>query len=364
MFLLFMFILVVNNIRNRIKSIGKNLYLLFAIFSAVFIFSWMMFNATIVFGFYKGILSTRIEHIVNFVLSTEQRVLFRASSLPTYEIFIDKYLYVPLTLLFSWLGVYVIHKEKSDRNDFIRSLIVFGPILFSLSLFLLPTNSQEIAYRIWPFLFVGISLALAHGLNNIIKRRNYLLRIFAIVAAILIIVAGISLDDMLFGRFNGSTTLVSGPDLTYDVICASNWFEVNNGKYNTVLGDRTVQLVFGGYGMQNVGYNIYEGWRVFFPKTIDSSVKDTLYFYNIQFVIVNELISKGLAKYRFYFSTAELNIKDHPGYGDTQPLPRECLYKFDISAYFDRVFSDGRTHIYRVLLRSIGEESSHSLPRE
>jgi len=351
MFLLFAFVLVVIQYRKRITSIDESLHLHFAILAAILVFSWMMFVATIAFDFYKGILATRLEHIVKSALFTEQRVLFRESSLPTYEIFIDTYLYIPLTLLFSWLGVHVIRKEERARNAFIRLLIFFGPILYSLSLFLLPTYSQEIAYRMWPFLFVGVSLAVGHGLHKMIKRRSYLLRTFAIVAAILIVVAGISLDDMLFGRFNGSTTLVSGPDITSDVICASDWFEKTNGRYNTVLGDRTVQLVFGGYGVQKVGYNAYEGWRVFFPRTIDSTVKDALYVYNIQFVIVNELISGHLAKYRYYFSSAELEMKDHPGYGNTQPLPKECLDKFDISTCFDKVFSDGRIDIYRVLLR-------------
>ena len=207
--------------------------------------------------------------------------------------------------------------------------------------------SQDIAYRSWPFLFIGVSFPVAYALHKMIRQRRFLIKTFALCAVILVTVAGISLGDNESGRFPGSENLVSGPAaITSDVVCASNWFEEKAGRYNTVLGDFTILSVFGGYGVQNV--TNWEAWKVFFPQKINNTVMSFLRIYNIDYVIADKRMTEFLAKYKFYFSRAESDIEGHLGYGYDKPLPRECLDKFDDSGFFTKVYSNGVINIYNI----------------
>lgn len=352
MFLLFLIILILLQFYKNViseKSTMEKLHIHFVLLAATFIFAWQTYCATISINYFQGLLTYRIDRILNFLIFGEQRALFLHSPLPNYEIFIDTYLYIPLILLLSGLGVYFIRKERKLRNTFVHSCILYGPLLTFLSLPLILTYSADIAYRSWSFLFMGVSFVVAHAVNKMIQQKNFLTKTFAFSAVVLIIIAGISLGDNESGRFLGSSKLVSGPvAITSDVVCASSWFEGKEGRYNNLLGDLTIHWVFGGYGVQNA--TTFEAWNVFFPKTISNSVISALEMQSIGYVIADRRITESLGQFGFYFSRTELDIEDHPGYGSAQPLPKECLDKFDDGVFLSRMYSNGNITIYKINL--------------
>jgi hypothetical protein len=348
-FLIFLVILVIVQFCDNV--IGKKIapdksFAYFLLLTAVIVFSWQIYGAPITLEYFSGLFTNRLNNILSFFTSGAQRVLFVHSSLPNYEIFIG-YLYFPLILLLSAIGVYFVRKGKL-RKTLIYSFILYGPLLTFLMIPLILTyGGAEIVYRSLPFLFIGVSLVIAYAVNGMIRQRNLLVKAFALSAIILIAIAGISLRGDDSGRFAGSSNLVSGPAaITSDVVCASNWFEQEFGTYNNLIGDQTVFRVFGGYGFQNV--TIFDAWNVFFPKTINSTVTDTLTNLNITYIVVDRRITKYLAKYGYYFSPVELGMKNHPGYGITQPLPEECIDKFDNTTLVNEIYSNGNINIYRI----------------
>ncbi|EMR74266.1 hypothetical protein MCGE09_00426 [Thaumarchaeota archaeon SCGC AB-539-E09] len=349
MFLSFSIILVAvqyyKNTTNKAIT-GYKSHIRFTLLTIISISAWLTYVATITINYLGGIFIDRIKHIVSFSILGEKRELFWQSSLPVYEVFIG-YLYIPLILLLSGFGIHYLHNKDKIQNIYVYSFIVYGPLLYCLSLLLIPTYSQDIANRSWPFLFIGVSFVVAHSLDNVVRQRNFLIKIFTFIAVVLVMIGGISLGDNPSGRFLGSINLVSGPaTITSDVIYASNWFEEKNGRYNKIIGDSTIHWVFGGYGVQDA--TTWEAWKVFFPKTINDTVIYTLKNYEIQYVIVDKRITEFLAKYKCYFNRVELNIKKHPGYGRTKPLPKECIEKFDNSIFFTRVYSNDNIIIYKI----------------
>jgi hypothetical protein len=342
MFLIFLIVLVVVQFREDVTRPRALIY--FALLAATIVCAWQVYGAPITLEYFSKLVIYRIDHILGFFATGPQRVLFAHSPLPNYERFID-YLYFPLILLLSGLGVYFIRKDKL-HGTLIWSCVLYGPLLIFLMLPLIPTLAADIAYRSMPFLFIGAALIIAYAASRMIWNRHLLLKAFAFGAIILIAMAGISLRGNESGRFAGSSNLASGSSaIMSDVIYASDWFELSAGRYNNVSGDVTVSAVFGGYGVQNA--NSLGAWDIFFPKTIDSNVIGNLTSSNINYLVVDKRITEFLGQYGYYFDSTELDMKNHADYGATQPLPIECISKFDNSTLFNRIYSNGNIAIYR-----------------
>jgi len=359
MLLLFLIILILVQFYKNViskKSIDKKSYLNFALLTATLIFGWLIYVATISIEYLGGILTDRLYNILKFSIFEGQRQLFWQSPLPNYEVFIDTYTYIPLILLFSGLGVYFIIKERKVHNTFIYALIVYGPVLYFLSLSLIPTYSADIAYRSWSFLFIGASFVVAFATDRMIQRKKVkflshqpLLKIFSFVAITLIFVGGISISLPEPVRFSAPPKFATGPSsMSFDVFHSADWFQNYFGRYNNIVGDLTIEDAFGAYGIQNA--RAWLAWEVFFPKIIDNHVLDNLKGFQDKYLITNALMSRYLAESGFYFKQGELHIEEHPGYGRTQPLPKECLDKFDNSIFFNRMYTNGNITIYKINL--------------
>ena len=348
MFLLFLAILVIVQFYEKViskKIVEKKSFAYFLILTATFVFVWQVYGAPTTLEYFSSLLTYRIDHILGFFTSGAQRVLFSNSPLPNYEILIN-YLYFPLILLLSGIGVYFVRRNRL-RSTLIFSFIVYGPLLTFLMIPLILTYGEEIAYRSFPFLFIGVSLMIAYAVKGMIRQKNPLVKVFVLIAVIFIAIGAISLRGDDSGRFAGSSNLASGPPaITSDVVYASNWFEQEFGRYNNLIGDRTVNWVFGGYGVQNVW--TFEAWNVFLPKTINKTVTDTIRNLNIKYIIVDRRVTEFLAKYGWYFDPAEIDMKDHPGFGRTQPLPEECIDKFDNTTLVNKIYSNGNINIFRI----------------
>ncbi|MGD0644633.1 MAG: hypothetical protein ABSA75_06985 [Candidatus Bathyarchaeia archaeon] len=349
MFLIFLAVLVIVQFSENFiskKRVAEKSFIYFLLLAATIVFAWQIYGAPITFEYLHGILANYINSFLKFFApgGSGQRALFVHSSLPNYEIFID-YLYFPLILLLSGIGVYFVHKSKI-RNTMIYILILYGSLIILVLPFILIGN-PEIAYRSMPFLFIGLSLVIAYAVNGMIRQRNLLVKVIALTLVILIAIGGISIYSDSSGRFAGSSNLASGPAaVTSDVISASNWFAQEFGRYNNIVGDITVYIVFGGYGVQNVA--TYDAWNVFYPTTMNATVTQTLATLNTKYIIVDIRITEYLAKYGYYFDSSELNVKNLPNYGVTEPLPVESIDKFDNTTLLNKIYSNGNINIYRI----------------
>lgn len=348
MVILFLLILAIVQYRtNGKKSYEEKSFSYFALLAVSILLAWQVYSAPGTVTYFAQLASQRISSILSFFAPGGQRVLFASSPLPSYEVYVD-YLYFPLILLLSALSLYYIYKDKF-HNTFIDSFVVFGPLLTFLLFLLVPTGADEIAYRSMPFLFIGLAPILAYGVNRVTqyrhRHRRYLLKVFVFAAVVLIAIAGISLRGDESGRFLGSSNFASGPSaVTSNVVSASTWFASVAGRYNNIMGDETTSIVFGGFGVQNVV--TYDAWDVFYPKTVNATVTGTLIISNITYLVVDNRLTEFLAQYGYYFEADQVNVKNLPSYGVTQPLPAVCVNKFANSTFFNRLYSNGNISIY------------------
>ncbi len=327
----------------------KGSFLLITLLTVTITLSWIIFTAPITITDFTQLLSQRFNSIINLFMEGSPRTLFSRSLLPNYEITIN-YLYFPLLFLLSVIGVWYLRREKF-KNALFRAFIVYGPFLVFLSLPLVFTGAAELSYRAMPFLFVGVAPVIAYGVEKILSHKYILLKGLVVVSIVLIAIGGISFRGDESGRFSNSANFAAGPSaVTPDVIAASNWFTQHMGRYNTIMGDATVSIVFGGLGIQNV--ITYNAWSVFFPDTINNTVIITLISNNISYLVVDKRLTQYTSQDGFYFHVAELSINNPQGYGSTMTLPPACLEKFENNYLFKSIYENGNIIIYHFDLAS------------
>lgn len=368
MFLVFIiFLVIIQHYKNIPKNhqYPKKSYLNFALLTATLIFSWMVYVAIITFDYLIGNFTDRLFRIFELSLFGGSKTNLFSTSLstsflPSYEFIIDTFLYAPLILLFSLVGVYLI-KKSGKANIFIYVMIIYGPVLYFASLFLIPTSGQELAVRLWGFVFIGISLVVAIALDRLLNSdsennlRATLLNTFTFFAVVLILIGGISIGDKPIHRVPDllSPKLAAGTGcITTDVFNAAEWFERNFGRYNKMVGDRATATVFTGYGIQDV--DRWNAWHIFFPETMNKEVLIYLRDLRVSYIIVDERITKSLAELGTYFSEKEKSPEyEAYGYGRIQPLPKICIKKFGDSNILYKTYDNGNINLYNVDRQSI-----------
>lgn len=328
----------------------KELKLFFIIL--VYIFAWIIYVAIITLKYFNGIFSNAFLNILKFQeTGTERAILGQYSTiLPIYEQFINKFLYIPVLLIFFILGCFYIYSKKI-RNPINISLVVYGIFFFS-TVPLILTNNPEIG-RFWTFFFIGVSFAVGLGINILYSKRVKFFKIPKILLLILILfifMGGISIGTKPSYRIpSGShfSILASGPStITLDVFHASDWFEAHFGSRNKLVGDKTIITVFGGYGEQIV--DTRNVMNLFYPITIDSTFQEYMYnnsFY-IDYVVLDYRIVTSLAEYGSYFDIPT-SINSY-SYGQTIPLPLDSLNKFNKIPYLYKIYSNANIDIYSI----------------
>lgn len=364
MFLLFMvFLAIIQSYKNlRQKSEGsKKSYLTFTFLTGTLILGWMVYVATIAINYLFGTFTDRLSKIFELSLfGGEKTDIFSTSLatslLPTYEFVIDTFIYVPLVLLLSLMGVYFIKKEK-NVNAFIYTLIFYGPVLYLLSLGLIPTSGSELAQRSWGFVYIGLSFVIAVALdgllvsdikNNFLERKT-LIKAFSFIAVIIILMGGVSIGDKPIHREPDllSPKLVAGAgSMTTDVFCAAEWVEREFGKGNKMSGDPTIGLIYNRHASQEV--ELYHAWKLFLPKLIDDDAMSYVRMYGLGYVVIDERMTKSLAEYGYYFPKKEIYREFYPVYGLTEPLPIECIEKFNNHNLFYKIYDNENIYIYKI----------------
>jgi hypothetical protein len=99
--------------------------------------------------------------------------------------------------------------------------------------------------------------------------------------------------------------------------------------------------------LSNQDVERWNAWRAFLPKEIDDTVKEYFKFFRIEYIIVDERISRYRGEYGHYFNNEKYQAL-YPVYGSTESLPKECLDKFDSYNTSNKVYNNGNIHIYKI----------------
>lgn len=359
MFILFLLVLFViqnyNNVERRSQYFQKSYVKYLLILTITLVYGWIKYfaNATVIYmadNFFS-----RFNKIFDLsVFDLTKKNIFIQSLLPRYEFIIDTYIYVPLILLLSVTGVYFyISKQKRDEqmkdaNNLTYALIIYGPIIYILSLVLIPTPVAELAERMWGFLYIGLSFFIAISLIEIIMRRS-MNKISLFICIAIIIIAGISIGNKPIHRVPDllEPKLVSGAgSMTTDVYYAADWFRENFGMYNMMAGDRTTATIFSSYGGQDT--EKWHSWEIFLPQKIDINVTSHIEQLYIKYIVIDNRMSKNLAEYGSYFDNVNDYKNIYPAYGSQIPLSIESLQKFDSHNMFGRFYDNGNIIIYQI----------------
>jgi len=317
----------------------ENKYIIISMIASVCILGWLIYNSEGAMYYLSGIFSARIKSFLEMILQFEQpRQFFRASSLPAYEVFLDNYLYPPAILLTAGAGIYSFLKKR-EGSYFYYVLIIWSAIYF-LTWPLVPSAGAEMAYRSWATLFIGAAFWAGVGIARLYNEGKPIIKMASIIALLVIFVGGTSIGSDDERRFPVTTRASGEGAITLDVKYASDWFGDNFGVYNKVIGDKTVQFLFGFYGRQYV--TTESAWRIFYPKEADKKVLDEVIKYDA--VVIDERITQLLSRGYSYFH-AYRTVAGYPLYGYELPLPEECVDKFKDIKTLGQIYSNGNINI-------------------
>ena len=346
MFLLFLIILFLfNTYKVKIKNTNINIHINKLIFLTIlFIFGWMIFEASITMKYLVSTFTERFIKILNIQLITGTHSVYNTldgNALSIYEFVIDSFIYVPLVLVLSFIGIYYVFSKKTEIiNLFTYTLIVYGVLLYIISLIFISTSGRELAYRSWGFLHIGVVFFMSVALSKMYERK-ILSKIFCIICIIFLVIGSFSISNKPVQREPDllSPKLVSGSgSLTTDVFYSATWFEKNFGKHNVMVGDKSTSILFNTYGNQNV--KTWSAHRIFIPEKINESVLYGIKEFNIKYIIVDTRMLKSLSESKKYFDyNGEIN------YGSTNLLPVESLNKFNV---YDEYYNNGNILLYNI----------------
>lgn len=332
----------------------------------VSIFIWMTYVATVGISYLYGHLVDRFRRIFELSLfggsssAASTSSSLNTANLPNYEFIIDNRIYAPLLVLLSIIGIIIVIKKYENKNSYLYVLMIFGPILYIVSLGFILTSGQELAIRTWGFLYIGVSLMTAIAISHIgfsisvkdsfiktlIKKS---VKIFSFSIIIIIIMGGVSIGDKPIHRIPGDLLhpkpLGASGSMTTDVFGAAEWVEHNFGKYNNLSTDMGTSSIFAYYGGQNPYSSV--SYKIFFPDKIDKNTTNFIQHYKIRYIIVDKRITQSLSEYGVYFSSKEREDENQSmEYGRKQPLPNKSIEKFGSSEIIYKTYDNGNIGIY------------------
>lgn len=340
-FLLFLLILLFVK-RNEHGEVFVRIRML-TILTATLIFTWLTFVVPKTLVYYFNILGPSLEGVAGRLLFAQRVSEILSNSfldIPYYELFIRRYLYIPLILIFMLIGLYYLNNKK--RLDAYAVAMVIFSAMFFMSLIGMVTSSFEIS-RFSTFGFTGIAFFIGISINEFNKHK--ILKFLIVIFIVIILIGGISLGTASPYRGSYSGNVAFGQQtITIDSISSAEWSEKYMGKYNTIASDHTTGAVLEYYGMQRSITN----WEIFYPTKVDGNVTYDLRYNNASYVATDERITKYTSELHYYFSRDELYMNN--SYGNTKPFPIDLIKKFDNSEFFAKIYDNGDINIYKLLL--------------
>lgn len=346
MLILFLCIYTLIEIKNR------NFLLRLTVLFGLVILSWIVYIAiSTTINYYGNIFIDKVKDVIVYTISEDssgtRKILVQP--IPIYER-VMAIMYFPLVGLLSLIGLYYYGKKgyllggydslmkgSLMKNSLIKVLMIYGPILFFVIVPFIFTRSYDF-YRPFAFLFIGISFVSTITLLGFYKYKPLIMALY-----IALIVGGTSIGIGPTARTpDYSANFASEMStVTKDVYAGADWFEQNFGRYNKVLGDRTIIFVYGGYAIQKIGQS---SWRVFYPETMDKNVT-SLIDWASDFIIVDKRITELFPTIGYYFGIEERTT--NKPYGVTIPLPKENIDKFNNDLKIYRIYDNGNIITYR-----------------
>jgi hypothetical protein len=311
--------------------------------------AWLLLRATAASTYLSNGIHARLTTIVNAITNegSGTRKLFAQSALPTSERLLG-YVATLTVLVLCVLGAYAVFglRRRRPLGPLTYAFLVFGPLLWIVSAPAIVTPGAELAYRAWPFLFLGVSMFGAIALRLLEQRMTHRGPVLAqgvmIGLVTLVIAGGVVIGDNEAGRFPRPAQTAAGPeDVTGDSIAAARWFDRRVGRYNRFVADNGSQLVFATFGFQEaLGYG---NWLPFVaPST--AKIPGRLRDLGVKYVVIDRRVTELPPRYGYYFGQEELYSAGLAFSGRT--FPRRLIDRFDDVPTLDRIYDNGNIVIY------------------
>ncbi|HMJ35913.1 MAG TPA: hypothetical protein VK501_18560 [Baekduia sp.] len=311
--------------------------------------AWLLLRATAASTYLSNGIHARLTTIVNAITNegSGTRKLFAQSTLPTSERLLG-YVATLTVLVLCVLGAYAVFRLRRRRpfGPLTYAFLVFGPLLWIVSAPAIVTPGAELAYRSWPFLFLGVSMFGAIALRRVEQRMRHGAPVLAhgvmIGVVTLVIAGGVVIGDNDAGRFPRPAQTAAGPeDVTGDSIAAAQWFERRAGRYNRFVADNGSQLVFATFGFQEA--LAYGNWLPFVaPST--PKIPGRLDDLGVKYVVIDRRVTVLPPRYGYYFGQEELYSAGLAFSG--RAFPRRLIDRFDDVPTLDRIYDNGNIVIY------------------
>jgi hypothetical protein len=358
--LLYMVILLIS--KKLIKENNYKRVKILTLLTFLIVVACTVFSAQLMVSYYGGMFETALKGILTLTMFNDRvsEVLStKISDIPFYELFIRRFIYIPLISILIFGGLGYLYKKKKIYNGHILTLAMFC-MFFFVSLIGMMTSSFAVG-RFFTYGFIGAAFILGVFIERIDRIKMLVLdfgnstyetsrksiAFFALVIVLLLLVGGVSMGTVSpFRGSYSSNSQIGQETMTADLVHSALWSENYLGRGNIFLSDVVSGAVFEHYGFQNV--STYSAWDVLFPPTVDMNVSGHLDIYTIKYMAVDRRMTMSTSEMGYYFDSEELYIKDHPKYGRTEPLPMISIQKFDNSSIFDRLYDNGNINIFKI----------------
>jgi hypothetical protein len=306
---------------------------------------WFLVTADRVEPYLANGLAARFDTIVRTLLveHSQPRALFTNADQPALERLLA-FSYPPLVLFLSALGLWFAWR-RGARPALWVALALIGPVGWFVTTPAVITRSGELAYRAWPFLFLGVAVFAAISLVVVgvwIDRRSPGAGhpvMFALVGCLLF--GGISIGENQAGRFPSSpTTAAGGATDTPDVGAAAAWLLANAGPGHLIATDVGTAAVFGTDGRQRI-----LPWQSWYPFVADDpdEISRFLIETDTEYVVVDQRITQLPPRYGSYFGAPSIPDELDPGV----PFDSERLDALEATPGLHRIFDGPNLSIYQ-----------------
>ncbi|MEO8285770.1 MAG: hypothetical protein ABI670_04995 [Chloroflexota bacterium] len=309
---------------------------------------WLLFGTERATYYLSTSITLRMQSIYRAIF--EQRTprrLFSESSLPDLERLID-FAYAPMLVLLCLAGLFIVFRRIGWRKSpvLLLALAIFGPLAWLASTPAVLTPAGELAYRSWPFLFLGVAMYGAIAITNMGKKWPNIQRVIVVVVPALLLIGGISLGDNQGGRFRTlEPTRAAGPEsLTGDLVSAAQWLERTAGRWHLMTSDSNTEVAFATSGFQRA--NVWANWDLFLapnPEQVAPFVRST----GTEYVVVDRRITRLQPRYQAYFGSPEVFALQQQGYDPSKGFPVALVDKFDRARSLNRIYDNGNIWIYK-----------------
>jgi len=308
---------------------------------------WLTVAADRVIPYLRAAVVARIGGIIDTLTAgTGPRQLFANSDQPVIERLVA-FSYPVLVLALGAVGLWLAWRRRGPRPSLWLPLALLGPVLWLPTTGAVLTHSGELAYRSWPFLFLGVALFAALALARIAGWGNARVAgsgtTCALALAGLLLVGGASIGGNQAGRFPTSSpaNAAGGATNTPDVLDAARWLLATAGPGHLVATDVGTAVVFGTEGRQRI-----VAWQSWYPFVVGDPAKVATYVQSAgtEYLVVDERITRLPPRYDSYFGAPAIPGSLDPG----RPFPASLLATLDRTPGLDRVYEGDHITIYRV----------------